>query len=215
MYLHLFLQKCKIIFVNVVKLVKTTTNAKWQGKVIKAGFVQFLAKLKFECANKTFNSSNIFVTSGGSVDLYYRYGFFSLSVRVIPRDDAGSWLIREPTTGIFDESTVQTMVRPGPNSFAQQPFEVTMPHIWKYQYKLDICFLIGGWIVVDMVSFQKCVPFHDMLWSASWQFRKGSIFSQIKRSTHLLKARHIWSIFQKREIWIIVCLNMQHISVIP
>ena len=95
----------------------------------KAGFVQFLAKLKFASANKTFNSINIFVTSGGSVDLYYRYGFFSLSVRVIPRDDAGSWLIREPTTGIFDESTVQTMVRPGPNSFAQQPFEVTKPHI--------------------------------------------------------------------------------------
>jgi len=63
---------------------------------------------------------------GGSVDLYYRYGFFSLSVRVIPRDDAGSWLIREPTTGIFDESTVQTMVRPGPNSFAQQPFEISL-----------------------------------------------------------------------------------------
>ena len=62
--------------------------------------------------------------SGGSVDLYYRYGFFSLSVRVIPRDDPGAWLIREPTTGIFEPSTVQTKVQPGPNSFAKQPFEV-------------------------------------------------------------------------------------------
>ena len=34
----------------------------------------------------------------------------------------------------------------------------------------------------------------------------------LKRSTHLHKARHICSIFQKREIWIMVCLNMQHIS---
>lgn len=63
---------------------------------------------------------------GGSVDLYYRYGFFSLSVRVIPRDDPGAWLIREPTTGIFDPNTVQTMVQPGPNSFAKQPFEISL-----------------------------------------------------------------------------------------
>jgi len=63
---------------------------------------------------------------GGSVDLYYRYGFFSLSVRVIPRDDPGAWLIREPTTGIFEPSTVQTRVQPGPNSFAKQPFEISL-----------------------------------------------------------------------------------------
>ena len=54
----------------------------------------------------------------------------------------------------------------------------------------------------------------------SYIVRKGihstySLRTTIKRSTHLHKARHIWSIFQKREIWIIVCLNMQHISVIP
>merc|ERR1719471_760561 len=63
---------------------------------------------------------------GGSVDLYYRYGFFSLSVRVIPRDDPGAWLIREPTTGIFEPTTVQTRVQPGPNSFAKQPFEISL-----------------------------------------------------------------------------------------
>lgn len=63
---------------------------------------------------------------GGAVDLYYRYGFFSLSVRVIPRDDPGTWLIREPTTNIFESNSVQTMVKPGPNSFSQQPFEISL-----------------------------------------------------------------------------------------
>ena len=29
-------------------------------------------------------------------------GFFSLSVRVVPRDDHGSWLIREPTTKVHN-----------------------------------------------------------------------------------------------------------------
>eukprot|EP00094_Tigriopus_californicus_P011084 TCALIF_10695-PA protein Name:"Similar to tsl Torso-like protein (Drosophila melanogaster)" AED:0.25 eAED:0.25 QI:0/0/0/0.75/1/1/4/0/382 len=38
---------------------------------------------------------------GEAVDLFYRFGFFSLSVRVVPRDDPGQWLIREPTSKVF------------------------------------------------------------------------------------------------------------------
>merc|ERR1712061_443829 len=38
---------------------------------------------------------DIRVPAGEAVDIFYRYGFFSLSVRVVPRDDHGSWLIRE------------------------------------------------------------------------------------------------------------------------
>jgi len=66
------------------------------------------------------------VPIGGAVDLYYRYGFFSLSVRVVPRDDPGTWLIREPTTTIFQDDTLRTSARNGPNSFAQQPFEISL-----------------------------------------------------------------------------------------
>jgi len=33
--------------------------------------------------------------------LFYRFGFFSLSVRVVPRDDAGAWIIREPTAKVI------------------------------------------------------------------------------------------------------------------
>merc|ERR1712210_286045 len=46
---------------------------------------------------------DIKVPAGEAVDIFYRYGFFSLSVRVVPRDDHGSWLIREPTTKVFTE----------------------------------------------------------------------------------------------------------------
>eukprot|EP00095_Tigriopus_kingsejongensis_P009779 maker-scaffold808_size94304-snap-gene-0.23 protein:Tk09779 transcript:maker-scaffold808_size94304-snap-gene-0.23-mRNA-1 annotation:"torso-like protein precursor" len=38
---------------------------------------------------------------GEAMDLFYRFGFFSLSVRVVPRDDPGQWLIREPTVKVF------------------------------------------------------------------------------------------------------------------
>jgi len=66
------------------------------------------------------------VPIGGAVDLFYRYGFFSLSVRVVPRDDPGRWLIREPTTTVFEDESVRTVTRSGPNSFAQQPFEISL-----------------------------------------------------------------------------------------
>merc|ERR1712061_492753 len=47
------------------------------------------------------------VPAGEAVDIFYRYGFFSLSVRVVPRDDHGSWLIREPTTKVFTPNSLQ------------------------------------------------------------------------------------------------------------
>lgn len=75
---------------------------------------------------QSFDINRNTIPIGGAVDLFYRYGFFSLSVRVVPRDDAGSWLIREPTTTVFDDQSIRTVTRPGPNSFAQQPFEVSL-----------------------------------------------------------------------------------------
>ena len=64
--------------------------------------------------------------AGGAIDLFYRYGFFSLSVRVVPRDDPGSWLVREPTSKVFDDTSIRRTERPGPNSFAVNPIEVSV-----------------------------------------------------------------------------------------
>merc|ERR1711963_41650 len=50
---------------------------------------------------------DIDVPAGEAVDIFYRYGFFSLSVRVVPRDDHGSWIIREPTTKIFTLDSIR------------------------------------------------------------------------------------------------------------
>ena len=46
------------------------------------------------------------ICAGEAVDLFYRFGFFSLSVRVVPRDDPGKWLIREPTLNVFDSNSI-------------------------------------------------------------------------------------------------------------
>ena len=62
--------------------------------------------------------------AGGAIDLFYRYGFFSLSVRVVPRDDPGSWLVREPTSRVFDDNSIARTERLGTNSFVQNPIEV-------------------------------------------------------------------------------------------
>ena len=56
--------------------------------------------------------------------MFYRYGFFSLSVRVVPRDDPGRWLIREPTANIFEPRSVVHNDVAGPDTFARQPIQV-------------------------------------------------------------------------------------------
>lgn len=60
------------------------------------------------------------IPTGEALDLFYRYGFFSLSVRVVPRDDPGKWLIREPTAAIFQENSVTEKVSKGSNKFDSQ-----------------------------------------------------------------------------------------------
>jgi torso-like protein len=72
------------------------------------------------------NLNKFAVPSGGAIDLFYRYGFFSLSVRVVPRDDPGSWLVREPTSRVFDDNSILRTERPGPNSFVQNPIEISI-----------------------------------------------------------------------------------------
>ena len=62
--------------------------------------------------------------AGGAIDLFYRYGFFSLSVRVVPRDEPRSWVKREPTSRVLDDNSIRRTERPGPNSFVQNPIEV-------------------------------------------------------------------------------------------
>jgi len=66
------------------------------------------------------------VPAGGAVDMFYRYGFFSLSVRVVPRDDPGKWLIREPTADIFDSQSIVISETVGPDTFARQPFQISL-----------------------------------------------------------------------------------------
>jgi len=66
------------------------------------------------------------VPAGGAVDMFYRYGFFSLSVRVVPRDDPGKWLIREPTADIFDSRSIVISETAGPDTFARQPFQISL-----------------------------------------------------------------------------------------
>merc|ERR1711872_913173 len=63
---------------------------------------------------------DIDVPAGEAVDIFYRYGFFSLSVRVVPRDDHGSWIVREPTTKVFTPNSLRQVKQPLANKFDSQ-----------------------------------------------------------------------------------------------
>merc|ERR1719356_2067415 len=64
--------------------------------------------------------ADVDVPAGEAVDIFYRYGFFSLSVRVVPRDDHGSWIVREPTTKIFTQHSLHQIKQPLANKFDPQ-----------------------------------------------------------------------------------------------
>merc|ERR1712109_43517 len=64
--------------------------------------------------------ADVDVPAGEAVDIFYRYGFFSLSVRVVPRDDHGSWIVREPTTKMFMPNSLRQVKQPLTNKFDSQ-----------------------------------------------------------------------------------------------
>ncbi len=41
-------------------------------------------------------------------------------MRVVPREDAGTWVIREPTSEIFEPASVRLQTLPQPNKFQDQ-----------------------------------------------------------------------------------------------
>jgi len=71
-------------------------------------------------ASRQDNTAQIDLPAGEALDLFYRYGFFSLSVRVVPRDDAGKWIVREPTSTIFKADSIRHITTTQANQFQDQ-----------------------------------------------------------------------------------------------
>lgn len=42
---------------------------------------------------------------GGAVNIFSRYGYLSISMRVVPRNDTDTWIFREPTLDVFRNPT--------------------------------------------------------------------------------------------------------------
>lgn len=38
---------------------------------------------------------------GNAINVFNRYGYFSISMRVVPRNDTDTWIFREPTVDVF------------------------------------------------------------------------------------------------------------------
>ncbi|KAG8222349.1 hypothetical protein J437_LFUL001336 [Ladona fulva] len=41
---------------------------------------------------------------GGAINLFSRYGYLSISIRVVPRNDSEPWIFREPTVDVFRDT---------------------------------------------------------------------------------------------------------------
>lgn len=50
---------------------------------------------------------------GGAVNVFSRYGYLSISMRVVPRNDSDTWIFREPTLDVFIDP------QPAPNKLSK------------------------------------------------------------------------------------------------
>jgi len=78
------------------------------------------AREGIERAQPRQDTQQLDLPAGEALDLFYRFGFFSLSVRVVPRDDSGTWVIREPTSEIFSSDSARQVTLPQTNQFQDQ-----------------------------------------------------------------------------------------------
>ncbi|GBP71236.1 Torso-like protein [Eumeta japonica] len=49
---------------------------------------------------------------GKAINIFMRYGYLSICMRVVPRNDTDSWVFREPTVGVFQNIERYTTPRP-------------------------------------------------------------------------------------------------------
>lgn len=43
---------------------------------------------------------------GGAINLFGRFGYLSISMRVVPRNDSDNWIFREPIVDVFKNVSV-------------------------------------------------------------------------------------------------------------
>jgi len=122
----------RIIFVTIIALtshIAESASLRDIARDVKSDRVLLDAGLGVSAVPQSRNHqkvdlSRLDVPTGGALDLFYRFGFYSLSVRVVPRDDPGAWLIREPTAKVFDDNSIVQANRQGANTFDRQPFQI-------------------------------------------------------------------------------------------
>lgn len=54
------------------------------------------------CALRLLQNAHSDIKVGNAINVFNRYGYFSISMRVVPRNDSDhSWIFREPTVDVF------------------------------------------------------------------------------------------------------------------
>jgi torso-like protein len=65
----------------------------WKGTQILLLLIIFAVRFHFSFQQKP--------RLGGAVNVFSRYGYLSISMRVVPRNDSDTWIFREPTLDVF------------------------------------------------------------------------------------------------------------------
>lgn len=73
-------------------------NARWSGMFALAFIVTFTTK---DCSGQ----SESLLRVGKAINVFIRYGYLSISMKVISYNDTERWIFKEPTKNIFQVSS--------------------------------------------------------------------------------------------------------------
>ncbi|XP_063226871.1 torso-like protein isoform X2 [Bacillus rossius redtenbacheri] len=79
------------------------------------------------------------VPLGGALNLFSRYGYLSISMRVVPRNDSGPpWIVREPTVDVFRNSSSLRQPAPSASSAPSGPRPGAAP-VFHGDFHMEFC----------------------------------------------------------------------------
>lgn len=81
---------------------------------------------------------------GGAVNVFSRYGYLSISMRVVPRNDTETWIFREPTLDVFKNAT------PLPSKQRQAQAKINTA-VFDGDFHMEFCDNIRHVIIFDLL----------------------------------------------------------------
>lgn len=85
----------------------------FQGPLVRSMLCRLLVLLVLTSSECLSSENTEQLSAGRAINLFSRFGYLSISMKVVPRNDSEPWMFREPTIDVF-EDIERHISRPAP-----------------------------------------------------------------------------------------------------